>query len=171
MKTLLIICAVVLLLQSLTIWKERSSDKSQPNEEAVKSGDWEPPERAEKAEANLDRYRPRITLPWEERRVAFGASDTVEFAKGDTDGRAAKFRLIDGSAVRIAYQNPRDKKWQTLCLCTDGGLAGVTPLPDCGKDFSPSACPIVKGLIVVYEEEGTFQLQGLGLAGGTIQHY
>ena len=171
MKTLLIICAVVLLLLAFTIWKERSSDKSQPTIEDVKSGEWEPPELARKAEAKLDRYRPRITLPWEERRVGFGALESVNFENGDEDGRAAKFRLIDGSAVRIVYQNPKDGKLQTLCLCTDGGLAGVMPEPDCGKDFSPSVCPIKEGLVVIYQEEGTFQLQGLGLAGGTIQHY
>jgi hypothetical protein len=169
LKTLLIICAAVVVLQCFTIWKQRSSDKSLPDE-AIKSDNWEPPELAENAEAALDRYRPRIMLPWEEHRVAIGASETVEFAKGNTDGRAAKFSLIEGTAVRIAYRNPRDGKWQKLCLCTDGGLSGVTPPPDCGENFSPSACPSKDGLVVVYEEVGEIQLQGLGLAGGTIRH-
>jgi hypothetical protein len=171
LKTLLVICAAVLLLQSLTIWKaDSSADKSPPKQADLENGAWKPPQIVRKAEAYLDDFRPRITLPWDKHRVGLGASETVTFEKGDTNGRVAKFRLTEGSAVRITYQDPRDGQLKYTCLCSEGGLAGVTPLPDCGKGFRASSCP-TEGLITVYEEQGKFLLQGLGIAGGTIQQY
>jgi hypothetical protein len=175
LKTLLIICAAVLLLQSFTLWKAHSADgQSEPSPEDVEKGDWKPggnvPPLASKGEAALDRFRPRIKLPWEERRVAPNVAEPVDFEHGNKDGRVAKFRLTEGTAMRIAYDNPRSGELNELCLCADGGLAGVMPLPSCGKGFRIDKCA-TEGQIVVYGEQGKFLLQGLGRAGGTIRQY
>jgi hypothetical protein len=102
-KLLLLICAAVLLLQSFTLWKARSSgDQSGPSRSEVENGDWKPsgnvPRLAEEAEAALDRIRPRIRLPWEEHRIGPGVAEPVNFGRGDEKGRVAKFRL---TATRI----------------------------------------------------------------------
>lgn len=167
MKVLLIICAVVVLLQSFTLWKARSSDdKSSPTPEEVDDGKWELPTRVKDVEASLESFRLRIKLPWKERSIGPGMTELVEFRRGDKKGRLARFRLTAGTAVRIAYQNPQNGQLDLLCLCADGGLAGIEPQPYCGRKFKGCS---TEGKIVFYGKEGQFTLEGL--AGGTIEQF
>ncbi|HEX6994660.1 MAG TPA: hypothetical protein VF339_11005 [Gammaproteobacteria bacterium] len=180
MKLLIVICVVVLLLQLAAVGRNMSSsDGAPPSKEAVENGDWDPavavPVGA-KLEALVDRFRPRLELPWEDDTHAFpaGANEPVTF-EGGADQRVAKFELTAGTGVRIGYgcDSGGEECEQDVCLCAANAPLELRHFLICGDGFRPEGgrCPADGNLgkIVVREETGVLWFTGLGELGGTVR--
>ncbi|HEX7079408.1 MAG TPA: hypothetical protein VF329_00135 [Gammaproteobacteria bacterium] len=180
MKVLVVVCAVVLLLQIGALGLSfGTGDVDHPERDQIEDGEWHAENEfplAAKAEAFLDRFRPRLKLPWDEQFFASDAASPVAFTHGGegTEGRrVAKFELVAGTGASIAYACSIDKPGfecpQRICLCQPDKPVDALARAACPS--LPAVCPADGhlGEIVVYGETGTLELQGLGAAGGTVR--
>jgi hypothetical protein len=180
MKVLIVICAVVLLLQIGALGLSvGTGDVDHPQRDEIEDGKWHADDEfplAAKAEALLDRFRPRVHLPWEEQVFPSGTPSPVPFTHGakGTDGRrVAKFELVSGTGASIAYACSIDKPGfkcpQRICLCQPDKLVDVKARTACPS--LPAVCPADGhlGEIVLYGETGTLEFLGLGAAGGKVR--
>jgi hypothetical protein len=158
-KTLIVICVIVLLLQVAALGVSFSGGGGdEPTEEKVENG-WEPDanSRTARFEGLLDPFRPRIELPWEEQSF-LAEPVNVEFKKGAKQ-RIAKFELAGGGGVMVEYacgvSAAPGCRNQTICLCPAGSAV-------CDDDGHI-------GAVTVYAETGTLRFTGLTPAGGTVR--
>jgi hypothetical protein len=180
MKVLIVVCAIVLLLQIGALGLSfGTGDVDHPERGQIEDGEWHPENEfplAAKAEAFLDRFRPRLELPWEQQSFASGTASRVSFTHGGkgTEGRrVAKFELVSGTGASIAYACSIDKPGfecpQRVCLCQPGKPTDALARAACTS--LPAVCPADGNLgeIVVYGETGSLEFLGLGAAGGTVR--
>jgi hypothetical protein len=181
MKILIIICAVVLLLQIGALGLSFGTGSTEkPTRDEVENGDWDPekklPAAAARFESLLDKFRPRLDLPWEEQFFPSGDAEPVIFrngGEGDKGRRVAKFELVSGTGVSIGYScslaKPDYECPQTVCLCSANAPVDALARSACAS--LPPVCPADGNLgeIVVYGETGTLEFSGLGAAGGKVR--
>jgi hypothetical protein len=175
-KTLIVICVIVLLLQVAALGVSFSGGGGdEPTEEKVENG-WEPDanSRTARFEGLLDPFRPRIELPWEEQSF-LAEPVNVEFKKGAKQ-RIAKFELAGGGGVMVEYacgvSAAPGCRNQTICLCPAGSAVLAQNFSACGSAAPRRAVCDDDGhigAVTVYAETGTLRFTGLTPAGGTVR--